>query len=536
MRAINKILKKGLKYIVNIIGALDRKFLSSRLDSLFSKWAFDKCDKLPSVNYEFLREGKPVDDDLFGTIRYSLNTYMSTRDLLFLQYSSPYVDSNFVRYDIPYASLNANEIIDNGEIILDQDLQIIRGIDKFVILLNNKQEFSSVRVNYIDEWDKKKVFGLYDVHYCEDYDERIQNECKNELKSMLEANQYPLVLILWPSCKDVWGNIEDDLDKIHSNGFHIVDSKVLNFTKKELSGFMDACYLYAGISSGILKGKKKVVIDSRENETDSYPTKLIQFCIDNPFYGVDSKTGQPLSNYQKDLKMNIRSRYWNRIPNYGYDNIIHGTDNYIQSKLLIELSKVDTNISELYSRLNESQCVYTIIKRTKEIRPEIDDPIINNKIIFNSDIDILTTDENIQNVLDIVKDFANRHFEGDWISIEEERVHFNHGEKYNRFLWVRLRDFNVVLFHIQTRLYGLTPQFLSECINNRRMDNLQYVVDMPEYEVYIRLADLLEHPEKTHHRDYVQTYRKLITDSGLSKAFGKQKLKEIKRRIRKILG
>ena len=131
----------------------------------------------------------------------------------------------------------------------------------------------------------------------------------------------------------------------------------------------------------------------------------------------------------------------------------------------------------------------------------------------------------------MVRDFASHHFVGEWIKIEEEEVLFNHGREHNRFIWVKLKDFPIVLFHIQSRLYGLSCGFLSECLSHSRKDNLQYVIDIPEYEVYLRLADLLEHPEKKHHQEYVRTYKSLINDERLSDAFGYVNAKEIKKYV-----
>lgn len=533
---IKKVVKFIIKRLSKSVDFIDSRFLHGRIKKFLDRWALKRMSKYPDDEHWYLSKGEPSSIASLD-IKYSITNEISIYDLLFIQYATPYIRPDFLRYDIPLAYLQGerdNE--ENENIVVDQDFQIIHGLQRFIDDLQRDKEFLKVRIDYIDEWDKKKLFDIYNIKYRENVDNLRQVKCDSVLRKLFEKCSYPFVLVMWPSSKNVWGEIEKDLSQMVGNGFKVLESTIKHFSKKELLGFMDACYQYAGISSVILSAKKNIVINGCEKNSYEYPVKLVTFTVDNPYYIVDAQTGQPFSAFQKDLKMNIRSRYWNKVPNYGYDNIIHGTDNYVQSKLLVELSKVDTNISELYKLLNESQCFYSVIKRTKEITPEANDPIVNNRIIFNSDIDILTTNEEIQQVFDLIWKFATHHFTGGWIRIEEEKVYFNHGEKHNRFLWVKLKDFNVVLFHIQSRLYGLTPQFLSECLDNRRKDNLQYVIDIPKYEVYLRLADLLEHPEKKHHLEYVLTYQNLITEEGLCKAFGKTNVKDIQKRLRKKIG
>lgn len=524
-------IKKVIKKTVKLLKFIDSHFLKGKLERKLDIWSIKRSSKFPDDSHLFLRNGIPASFESLD-IRFSKVIRIATSDLLYLQYASPYIDTKYLRYDIPFLHINPKKTGGAG-IIVDQDFQIIKGVENFVNQMDNHQEFVDVKINYVDEWDKKKLFDLYKIVYREQLDNSTKLKCDENIKSILTTHQYPFVLVLWPSSENVWSSIENDIADVR--GIKIIGTQIKHYTRKELLGFMDACYLYAGIPPYVLNAKKTVVVDGCNPQSSDYPVKLITIQVDNPHYTIDSETGQPFSLLQKELKMNIRSRYWNRVPNYGYDNIIHGTDNYVQSKLLIELSKVNSDVSDLYKLLDANKCNYSIIKRTKESRPETNDPIVNNRIIFNSDIDILTTDDEIQKVFDLVKTFASQHFVGDWLYIEEEKVHFNHGEKYNRFLWVRLKDFNVVLFHIQSRLYGLTPQFLSECLDNRHKDNVQYVIDMPNYEVYLRLADLLEHPEKTHHLEYVQLNYNLITMEGLCRAFGNDYAKEIQNKLKEYI-
>lgn len=532
---IKRIIKFIIRKSIKAIRFIDTKYLHGKVERRLDKWSLKRVDNFPDEAHVYLRCGKPDTTIESIEVKYSLDREMATSDLLYMQYPTPFIAHKFQRYDIPSLLSKPSKELEDGKILVDQDLQIVQGLEYFVKLLRQGNEFANVRVDYIDEWDKKKLYELYNAQYRENLEQLLQTTCDAELESLLKKNRYPFVLVLWPSSQNVWDKIEHDLAEIHTNGFRILDSQILHYTQKELSGFMDACYKYAYITPSILEGKKEVVINGCDSKMEDYPVKLITFEIDNPYYMVDSHTGQPFSGFQKDLKMNIRARYWNQVPNYGYDNIIHGTDNYLQSKLLIELAKINTDISGLYTHLDKCQCNYAIIKRAKEVIIASNDPIKNNRVIFNSDIDILTTDEDIQHVFDAVRVYAVEHFQGDWINIEEEKVHFNHGERYNRFLWVKLKDFPVVLFHIQSRLYGLTPQFLSECLLHKHRDNLQNVIDTPEYEVYLRLADLLEHPEKQHHIEYVRIYKNLISDEGVREAFGDSMVSSINKQIKTII-
>lgn len=529
---MRKVVKYCINKVMKFLYFIDSLFLHSKLQKRISKWALRKAEMLPDGNHIFLRNGHRSNLDSLN-VKFSITTEVAANDLLFLQYASPFINPKYLRFDIPllYDGNIAREIKNDKRIFVDQDFQIIKGVQNFVSAIQSGKEFLDVEVNYIDEWDKRKLFELYDIQYRKDIKKEYHVECDKKITALLHKAQYPFVLILWPSSQNIWESIENDLANICNGSIKIINTTILQFSKKELLGFIDACYWYAGISSETLNCKKNFILDGCNSECIDFQTKLVTFCIDNPHYNIDSHTGQPFSILQKELKMNIRSRYWNEVPNYGYDNIIHGTDNYLQSKLLIELSKIDTDISGLYKLLNRKSCNYSIIKRTKEAHPLSNDPIVNNKIIFNSDIDILTTDSEIQTIAELVRDFASHHFVGEWIIIEEEEVLFNHGREHNRFIWVKLKDFPIVLFHIQSRLYGLSCGFLSECLSHSRKDNLQYVIDIPEYEVYLRLADLLEHPEKKHHQEYVRTYKSLINDERLSDAFGYVNAKEIKKYV-----
>ena len=80
---------------------------------------------------------------------------------------------------------------------------------------------------------------------------------------------------------------------------------------------------------------------------------------------------------------------------------------------------------------------------------------------------------------------------------------FNNGTKYNRFIEVSCSGFVIFMFHLQTRLYSLRQEFLKESLVQARIDGIQRVVDDPVSEIYMRLAELEQHPEKQHHVEYV---------------------------------
>lgn len=98
-----------------------------------------------------------------------------------------------------------------------------------------------------------------------------------------------------------------------------------------------------------------------------------------------------------------------------------------------------------------------------------------------------------------------------------------------------MQGFSIFLFHIQSRYYELRVDYLRKLLANRRIDGIQPVVDQPEYEVYIRLADILHYPNKQHHIEYIKHFKHLLSEDGIKEAFEPHAIDKAKNKLKEIL-
>ena len=518
-----------LSKLYKIFKNVDKRFFKGKFFGKMDALAYRHVkEHYPPTIYDYLKKTKQPIDTGDGLIIYVADTTMSVKDIILMQYNSPFLRLTDGRYDIPHAFLYGNDEdkkSDNIVINVRQDGLLLDSADNLVSLLKRGQELVKVRVNYIQQTHLFKYIDGTNVMYRTSYAKEEQGLLDKALLQIIDSCKSSYKIILWSSAKHIWEDLQNEI--IANDHIKICGVKDYVYTDEELGGFIEGAYHFAVMSPKGVDYKKKIIIDSTNHIDNTYATRILDVEVENPYYVIDPRDAQPTSQLFGELKRNIRAKHSKDIQIYKYDNILHSTDNYIQNEFMSKLLSIDTNISQLYEMLNNCGANVALIKRTKHYNPAPNNAALNNRIVLSKDIDFLTTDCEIETVLSIVEEFAKSHFKGDRIKVEEEVVHFNHGSKCNKFLWVRLMDFNVVLFHIQTRLYDLQPEFLSEALSHKRLDGVQQVIDDPEYEIYMRIAELLEHPNKQHHIEYVQYYKDRITKQSILKAFGNENISKV---------
>ena len=198
------------------------------------------------------------------------------------------------------------------------------------------------------------------------------------------------------------------------------------------------------------------------------------------------------------IKNVIRSRYKNRINKYEYDNIMHISDNYIQSKFCDLAVNIDKDVSDLFVQLNK-QYDYVIAKAFG--RQSIDFPYYY--YYYYSDVDIVVRPSDVQKVSETAEKWLNEKYGGkyeEWLRVErrlddEEQVEIQ----------VSLRGWRFFLVHVQTLAHfsmnnGITDEFLS---HRELAENKPIYILPPIYDMLIRAADLVFKPHKDWHRRYI---------------------------------
>ena len=507
---MNRFFKKILRKSARIALSLDNKCLKGKISHSI---------------YSFLTENNYIwNKDEILTI--------STNELFWLQYNDPHVEAFMQRYDIPYAYKHVEEDT-KSEIVVDSDYFIVEGVGAFVQALKAKKKWVDVRVHHYTE--KEILKNRREIKYSDDYPNE-EASLDNVLQKIMEEQAEPFLMILWSPSQHIWDDVLSGINNYMPANMKVRDYYDMTLTESELLSYMKVFYYYNTTSISAIRWKTEIFTTGMSSDA-KYPIRIVTVDVRNPYYVIDQESGKPVSAFITSAKRHLRLHYKHLLSEYRFDNIFHSSDSWRESSFFKEVLNVNRDITRLLNLMNGYRGGrIAIIKRTKSHSPLHDEPILHNKLEYNTELDLLTTDDALNDVYDIVWRFANDTYKNDEVEVYEvKKEGFNNGTKYNRFIEVSCSGFVIFMFHLQTRLYSLRPEFLKESLVQARIDGIQRVVDDPVSEIYMRLAELEQHPEKQHHVEYVRHYKDILSEEGVRHAFDKKAVNKIIRIVNNII-
>ena len=553
---------KSIKHYISIIvhnpkkviWKADKIFLGSRL----KKWRQAKKEQQRLELERFRIEHPEEYYDMMSTANRHQNPIISTqtysvRDILLAQFVDgecvfydiavrilaieQYYGKNTIGYDL-YSRMQAEsgtfwlkrfvslmQSIENrgfqtdNPIEVDEKLTIMDGAHRFALALYHGEEFIPAimyqtrcerRVNY--NWFWEANYSRKEIKQIHQKAIELFNTCK-----------YHYVGVVWPPAFHLRDQIINEINTYLHDGLYpplqshdcqVVRSVNLKFKKLDFQGFLRAMY-YADCMTEEGIAYKLIRMDNSMPEgCEEYPVCVFYLDVLDPDINRNIKNNTAQSRQIVQIKQAIRNRFKGKVNNYEYDNLLHISDNYIQSKFCDLAVNIDKDVSDLFMQLNK-RYDYVIAKahgRQSEKFPYY--------YYYYSDMDILARPKDVQDIAGFAEKWLKQKYGdtfGGWVSIDRVLEEIEQIE-----IQVSLRGWRYFLVHIQTLGHfhmknDCTEEFLSNRILDE--DNPVYILP-PKYDMLIRASDLVGKPHKDWHRKYIKQNIADFDEDLAERAFG----------------
>lgn len=323
---------------------------------------------------------------------------------------------------------------------------------------------------------------------------------------MFNQCKYNYVGVIWPPAFHLRDEIINEINTYLQIGkyppLQNTDCRVIRWVDMELkkldfAGFLRAMYYADVMNEDGIKWKLQSMANSLPEGCEDYNVRVFYLDVSNPDISRNIKNNTAQSRQIARIKKAIRSRFKDWVNNYEYDNIMHISDNYIQSKFCDLAVNIDKDVSDLFIQLNK-QYDYVIAKAFG--RQSTDFPYY---YYYYSDVDIVVRPSDVQKVSETAEKWLNEKYGGkyeEWLRVERRL-----DEEEQVEIQVSLRGWRYFLVHVQTLAHfsmdnGITDDYL---LHREFAVNKPIYVLPPKYDMLIRLADLAVKPHKDWHRKYI---------------------------------
>ena len=359
---------------------------------------------------------------------------------------------------------------------------------------------------------------------------------------MFNQCKYNYVGVIWPPAFHLRDEIINEINTYLQIGkyppLQNTDCQVIRWVdmdlkKLDFAGFLRAMYYTDVMNEEGIKWKLQSMANSLPEGCEDYNVRVFYLDVSNPDISRNIKNNTAQSRQIARIKKAIRSRFKNRVNNYEYDNLLHISDNYIQSKFCDLAVNIDKDVSDLFVHLN-NQYDYVIAKAFG--RQSIDFPYYY--YYYYSDVDIVVRPTDVKDVSELAEKWLNEKYGGKyegWLNIdrvveEEEQIEIQ----------VSLRGWRYFLVHVQTLAhFSMDNDITDEFLSHRELaDNKSIYILPPKYDMLIRSADLVVKPHKDWHRKYITKHIKEFDEQLAEKSFRNNPdfLRKIKQMILEIQG
>lgn len=373
-------------------------------------------------------------------------------------------------------SVRKNGYEKDSYIVCDEAMKIMDGAHRVALCLYFNILTLPVKItpqkyenDYRIEWFWNHKFFTGEIH---DIEKKIERITKSDRKD--------LVAFIWPPAMKFCEIIKEEISKF----VKIKRAETKHLTDDKLPDFIRAVYSVDDIESW--KVEKKIEHMRSYGNT----VEVLFLLIDKPKYRLKGSTSLPLSVKVEELKKIIRGRFQDRVDNYFYDNIIHISDNYYQSKLVDKILKLHPDITECFVQIKDIE--YVLCK--------LDVPYMvcdfPKSFPIHKDADLLCKRESYAELVGRIKAFALSYAEDNGLAVRvlEESVRTKIRIEYIGFL--------IYQFDISFEIENLGEGFVNDAVNRRIWRNGIYMLDEP-HEIEVRKNECILYPGKEHHKRYL---------------------------------
>lgn len=444
-RMYGKIVKKAKytakQFIMNCLDVFDKKFLHGRLQRKLSRI---------DARHEFLRYGEsyfiknenahvgrtkvlrvPVKDLITMQVYFPMRfrSWVMAVHLLYLEYldgknniglklerkllQKQYGEEKLAEYDNKIKHIRSTNWKDVEPIEVDRDLRLIDGALRLAIAYYNQQDFIFVRC--ADYSVNQYVYGR-DYLWSLGFDAKELQLVEKKVEEILEESRYLNTCIIWPPAREMYDELQGALTSYEPENISIRDYWDTTMSYEEIKGFIEMGYKKDDAMDWALQMKSKFMFKASQIDDDVYPVRFVRLRMVNPDYVVKPTSGQPYSQESLRCKETLREIFKHQVKYYERDVVIHISDNYLQSNYIWLLAHVDRDLSELFKALEDAGLSYKAVDSNNR-------QMSNNNAVFsfgeNQTITIRGAKKSVVTVKEIVIAFAQNHFKGEWLVVEE---------------------------------------------------------------------------------------------------------------------
>lgn len=441
MSKIKKILNPFIKAGKSCLLGMDNAFLHGRL-----KKKLTRID----AGHEFLRYGKPyfvknanahvgrskvmrvpVKDLITMQVYFPMRfrSWVMAVHALYLEYldgknnisldlekkllQKQYGKDILVEYENRIKQIRATNWKDIEPIEVDRDMRLIDGALRLAIAYYDHQDFIYVRC--VDYSINKYVYGR-DYLWSLGFDTKELQQIEKKVKEILEDCRYLNTCIIWPPARGMYDELQGALASYEPDNISIYDYWDTTMSFEELKGFIEMGYKKDDAMDWALQMKSKFMFKASQIDDDVYPVRFVRLRMVNPDYVVKPTSGQPYSQESLRCKETLREIFKHQVKYYKRDVVIHISDNYLQSNYIWLLAHVDRDLSELFKALEDAGLSCEVVDSNNR-------QMSNNNAVFslgeNQTITIRGSKKNVVTAKEIVIAFAQKHFKGEWLVVEE---------------------------------------------------------------------------------------------------------------------
>lgn len=324
-----------------------------------------------------------------------------------------YGEDNLAKYDSKIKQIRTTNWKDVEPIVVDRDMRLIDGALRLAIAYYDHQDFIYVRC--ADYSINQYVYGR-DYLWSIGFDTEELQQVEKKVVEMLENCGYLNTCIIWPPARGMYEELQSALTNYEPGNITIHDYWDTTMSYEELKGFIEMGYKKDDAMDWALQMKSKFMFKASQIDDDVYPVRFVRLKMINPDYIVKPTSGQPYSQESLRCKETLRAIYKHNVQYYERDVVIHISDNYLQSNYIWQLAHVDRDLSELFKALEKAGVSY-------EAKDAINRQMSNSNAVFalgeEQKITIRVAKKDEDAAKKIVIAFAQKHFKGEWLVVQE---------------------------------------------------------------------------------------------------------------------
>lgn len=423
-------------------------------------------------------------EDYFGKNDYGFRLYRKMQAARQGEHYPEYAEVTFRKL---IQSFEKNGYDTDSGITCDANLRLMDGSHRMALCLYYGIPEVKVTVLRRDSNIKYGEGWFWENGFTEEEIALIRNKCKELVAQCRQS----FTCILWPPAAPYFDEIVNEI----SNMYPVLSQEEYVYSEETFARLVWGVYHIDDIEDWKVEKKLSYMAAAQPKKV-----RVVKVAIDAPNFRLKAATNQTLSQAGEQLKSTIRAKFMDRIENYFYDIIIHTGDNFKQNIYMEKLFKPAFSLSEYFAEISEYS--YYIMKKDAPYQT----PDFPKSYAFSKDLDIVCGKEDFAVIVQTTKRFLTERTDG------YELVEYN--EENNYRIRVELAGYLIFQFDISAGVPGLTEEFASESLANRRCEEGYYLPQMQD-ELCIRAEAYRKNPRKKHHLAYIKEH---IVDWNLAKA------------------